>query len=368
MKTTAVVKRIMVVSATALALGCTAKPSAPASAPPAAAPAAPAKHAPAAEEIDPKVLKRFLPVGGSEAPAAAAPDKVALGRMLFHEKRLSKNGAIACSTCHTLTRFGIDGQTTSKGVTGQRGARNTPSVFNSATHIAQFWDGRAADVEAQARGPIMNPIEMAMPNDKAVIAVLKAIPGYVEMFAKAFPGERKPITMKNLGDAIGAFERGLVTKSRWDRYIRGETGALTATEKHGLKVFLDAGCMACHTGSQVGGNMFQKVGAVIPWPNQKDKGRAEITKSPADNMVFKVPSLKNISQTAPYFHDGTSANLHDAIKLMGYHQLGITLGEEDVNAIAIWMRSMTGEIDPAYISAPELPLAAGASTTLAKAP
>jgi cytochrome c peroxidase len=352
MKTSGALSQFLVISATASAwLGCKSKqPPAPAPAPVAIAPA----PAPA-DQIDPKVLKRFLPVGVEETPTPPDAAKVTLGRMLFHDKRLSRTGEIACSTCHTLTRFGIDGQTTSKGVNGQRGARNAPSVFNSATHIAQFWDGRASNVEAQASGPIMNPREMAMPNEHAVVAVLHAIPGYVEMFNKAFPKERHPISLRNVGEAIGAFERGLVTKSRWDRFIHGESGALTAQEKHGLKVFLDAGCMACHTGPQVGGTMFQKVGAVIPWPNQQDKGRAAITKSPSDNMVFKVPSLKNISQTAPYFHDGASANLHDAIRLMGYHQLGIKLADDEINAIAIWMRSMTGEIDPAYIVVPELP-------------
>jgi cytochrome c peroxidase len=361
------VQWVLVLSAATATAGCNSKQNTAATAPaPVATAPAPMKEParPAADEIDPKVLKRFLPIGVAESPAAPDTAKVALGRMLFHEKRLSRTGEIACSTCHTLTRFGIDGQATSKGVNGRQGARNTPSVFNSATHIAQFWDGRASNVELQAKGPIMNPSEMAMPSERAVVAVLKGIPGYVEAFSKAFPDDRKPITLKNLGEAIGAFERGLVTKSRWDRYIHGETGALTAQEKHGLKVFLDAGCMACHTGPQVGGNMFQKVGAVIPWPNQKDKGRAAITKSPSDNMVFKVPSLKNISQTAPYFHDGQSANLHDAIRLMGYHQLGITLNEDDINAIAIWMRSMTGEIDTAYIAAPQLPPGATSAKAL----
>lgn len=350
MKTSGVLTGLTIISAATAAVGCNTK-EAPTPPPIVVAPA----PAPPVEEIDAKVLKRFLPVGVAEAPAAPDSEKVALGRTLFHDKRLSRTGEIACSTCHTLTRFGIDGQRTSRGVNGQVGARNAPTVFNASTHIAQFWDGRASDVEMQAKGPIMNPKEMAMPNERAVTAVLQGIPWYVETFARAFPKDRKPITLKNVGEAIGAFERGLVTKSRWDRFIHGEMGALTPQEKHGLTVFLDAGCMACHTGPQVGGTMLQKVGAVVPWPNQTDKGRAEVTKLPSDNMVFKVPSLKNISQTAPYFHDGASANLHDAIRLMAYHQLGLKLSDEDINSISIWMRSMTGEIDPAYIAAPEMP-------------
>ncbi len=361
MKTIAVGNGLLVIAAMAAAIGCKSKaPPAPARAvAPARAPApvaiAPTQAPPSVDEIDPKLLKRFLPIGVAEPPNTPESVKVALGRMLFHDKRLSREGQISCSSCHALTRFGIDGQTISKGVNGRIAARNAPTIFNSPTHVAQFWDGRASTADVQAKGLIMNRIQMAMPHARAVVDVLKGIPGYVDAFAKAFPEDRRPITMENVGEAIGAFERGLVTKSRWDRFIRGESVALTAQEKHGLKVFLDAGCMACHAGPQVGGTLFQKVGAVVPWPNQTDKGRAAITKSPSDNMVFKVPSLKNISQTAPYFHDGASANLHDAIRMMGFHQLGLKLSDEAINAIAIWMRSMTGEIDPAYVAVPELP-------------
>jgi len=232
MTTTNVLKGILAISAAALAVGCTSKQSgAPASAAPPAAPPA-TKEPPAADEIDPKVLKRFLPIGGTETPPAPDAAKVALGRMLFHDKRLSRNREIACSSCHTLTRFGIDGQTTSKGINGKRGVRNAPSVFNAATHIAQFWDGRAQSVETQAKGPIMNPTEMAMPSEHAVVGVLSGVPAYVEMFTKAFPGERRPVSFKNVGEAIGAFERGLVTTSRWDRYIHGEREAWRATRGH----------------------------------------------------------------------------------------------------------------------------------------
>jgi len=291
-------------------------------------------------------------VGGAAASQTPAPDKVALGRALFYEKRLSRDSRVACNSCHSLTKYGIDGRPTSTGVDGQRGGRNAPTVYNAATHIAQFWDGRASTIEQQATGPILNPIEMAMPNEQAVVAALRSVPAYADMFRRAFPGERQPLTLKNVGEAIGAFERGLVTTSRWDRFIAGDSSALTAVEKHGLRVFLDAGCMVCHTGPQVGGTMFQKVGAVIPWPNQQDEGRSAVTKTAADRMVFKVPSLKNIAETAPYFHDGSGADLETAIHKMGLHQLGVDLEDADVKAIAAWMRSMTGEIDPAYIAAP----------------
>ena len=296
-----------------------------------------------------------LLMGEPAEVAAPDPNRVALGRLLFHEKRLSRTRQVACSTCHVLTKFGIDGLATSSGVDGLRGRRNAPSVFNAATHIAQFWDGRSPDVEAQPAGPIMNPVEMAMPSEKAVVEVLERIPQYVEMFRKAFPGDAQPVSLKNVGEAIGAFERGLITNSRWDKFIAGDSSALTVVEKHGLKLFMQSGCITCHAGPQVGGTSFQKVGAVFPWPNQKDQGRAEITNFPADRMVFKVPSLKNIAETAPYFHDGSTTSLEAAIRLMGHHQLGIELPDDDIKAIAAWMRAMTGEINPAYTAIPRLP-------------
>jgi cytochrome c peroxidase len=307
------------------------------------------------DEINPRLLRRFQPVGGADAERNPSPEKIALGRSLFYEKRLSKNREVACNSCHSLTDYGVDGRRTSLGVDGKEGGRNAPTVYNASTHIAQFWDGRADSVEQQATGPIMNPIEMAMPNEQAVVSALSAIPVYVEMFRRAFPDQPEPVTLQNVGNAIGAFERGLVTKSRWDRFIGGDSKALTAREIHGLRVFLDTGCMACHTGPQVGGTMFQKVGAVVPWPNQKDQGRSAVTGVAGDRMVFKVPSLKNIAKTAPYFHDGSASHLEIAIQMMGRHQLGIELADDEAKAIAEWMRSMTGEIDRAYVGAPELP-------------
>jgi cytochrome c peroxidase len=283
------------------------------------------------------------------------PNRVALGRFLFNDPRLSKDHEVSCSTCHILTKFGIDGKTVSTGFGGRQGRRNTPTVFNAATHIAQFWDGRAVDVEAQAAGPIMNPVEMNMPNEGAVVDALAGVPRYVEMFRAAFPGEAQPMSLKNVGEALGAFERGLVTTSRWDKFIAGDHNALTAHERQGLGLFVQRGCIACHAGPQAGGMSFQKVGTVFPWPNQKDEGRSEVTHFAPDRMVFKVPTMKNIAETAPYFHDGSAATLETAIRLMGHHQLGIDLPKDEVDAIAAWMRSMTGEPNPAYIAAPTLP-------------
>lgn len=283
------------------------------------------------------------------------PNRVRLGRLLFHDTRLSKNREISCATCHVLTRFGIDGKVVSTGFAGRHGTRNAPSVFNAATHIAQFWDGRAADVEAQAPVPITNPVEMAMPNEQAVVDALSVVPRYVEMFRTAFPTDEHPISLKNVGEAIGAFERGLVTTSRWDKFVAGDHASLTPNEKKGLRLFMQRGCISCHMGPDVGGASFQKLGVVYPWPNQADQGRADLTHFPADKMVFKVPSLKNIAETAPYFHDGSTINLETAIQLMGHYELGIELPKDEINSMAAWMRSMTGESDPAYIAIPQLP-------------
>jgi cytochrome c peroxidase len=283
------------------------------------------------------------------------PNRVTLGRLLFHDPRLSKNRAISCSTCHVLSRFGIDGKQISTGAKGVPGRRNTPSVFNGAMQVAQYWDGRAVDVEAQAVSAIRNPLEMAMPSEQAVVKVLSRVPRYVELFQKAFPGDQHAVSLNNVGEAIGAFERGLVTNSRWDKFVEGDRSALTVREKQGQRLFMQRGCIVCHAGPQVGGTSFQKVGATYPWPNQGDQGRVEITQFAPDRMVFKVPSLKNVAETAPYFHDGSASNLEVAIRLMGYHQLGIEMADDDVRAIAEWLRSMTGEPDPMYIAVPQLP-------------
>ncbi|HTB60647.1 MAG TPA: cytochrome c peroxidase [Polyangia bacterium] len=290
-----------------------------------------------------------------KASPATDPNRVALGRLLFHDPRLSKGQEVSCNSCHILTRFGIDGRVTSAFHGEQGGKRNVPSVFNAATHIAQFWDGRALTVETQASQAITNPVEMAMPNEEAVVAALSRVPQYVEMFHAAFPSDEQPISVRNAGEAIGAFERGLVTKSRWDKFMAGDRAALTAREKQGLDVFMQRGCIVCHAGPQVGGTSLQRVGAVYPWPNQADRGRLEVTHFELDRMVFKVPSLKNIAETGPYFHDGSTSSLEVAIRLMAFHQLGIEIIDNEVYAIADWMRSMTGEPDAAYLAEPQLP-------------
>ena len=208
------------------------------------------------------IFKALPPVMDSAANPITE-EKVALGRMLYYDPRLSKGQDVSCNSCHELNKYGVDNQPVSDGYKGQKGTRNAPTVYNAAGHFVQFWDGRAPTVEEQAKGPILNPVEMAMPNEKRALAVLDSMPEYVEAFQKAFPGEKHPVTFDNLAKAIGVFERKLVTVSRWDKFLGGDQAALTDAEKAGLNKFLDAGCQNCHNGIYLGGSMFQKLGLAI---------------------------------------------------------------------------------------------------------
>lgn len=288
-------------------------------------------------------------------PATVA--QVALGRRLFHETVLSNGHDVSCNSCHALNGYGADGRRVSFGSVGHIGGRNAPTVYNAAGHVAQFWDGRAVSVEEQAKGPVLNAVEMGMPSSKAVLDHLKASPTYVAEFHAAFPADTSPITYDNVGRAIGAFERGLVTPSRWDHFLAGDTGALTIAEQEGLATFVRTGCASCHTGAYVGGQLYRKLGLAKPWPTSLDSGRITVTKNAADLFVFKVPSLRNVAMTGPYFHDGSIASLDEAIRLMGRHQLGVELDSVAVARIHTWLGSLTGELPAAYIAAPQQPAA-----------
>jgi len=282
--------------------------------------------------------------------------KITLGRQLFYEKRLSKNQDLSCNSCHDLAAYGVDRRSgsgkTSLGHRGQIGTRNTPSVYNAARQIAQFWDGRAVDVEEQAKGPIINPVEMAMPNAAAVVSVVKSIPGYLPLFRAAFPGVGDPITHDNVGIALGAFERKLSTRDRFDRYMSGDKDALSPDEVRGLFVFMNSGCPACHTGPGLGGELYRKLGELKVYPSS-DPGRFAVTKKEMDRNVFKVPSLRNIDKTGPYFHDGSQATLLDAIRTMSEYQTANgKLSEDDVQSVATFLRALTGELPSEYIKEP----------------
>jgi cytochrome c peroxidase len=311
----------------------------------------------AAVTIDPVRLQLFQALPDS-VPTEANPlteEKVALGRMLYYESRLSKSQEISCNSCHMLDSYGVDGEPTSDGHKGQKGDRNSPTVYNAAGHFAQFWDGRARDVEAQAKGPVTNPVEMAMSSERDVVAVLKSMPEYVEAFARAFPGEKDPVTYDNMAKAIGAFERGLITPSRWDRFLGGDQSALSNEEKAGFNEFMEAGCQACHAGAYLGGNLYQKLGAAKPWPDTSDTGREQLTRNESDRMVFKVPGLRNIEKTRPYYHNGRVETLEQAVSRMAEYQLGENLTDQQVDSIVTWLKTLTGEVSADYIKPPDLP-------------
>ena len=295
----------------------------------------------AVTQVTPQELAAFsaLPANFFPEGKQASPELIFLGEKLFNERLLSADADISCASCHTLETGGVDGKQFSDGHRGAKTGRNSPTVFNAAGHTAQFWDGRAPDVESQALGPILAAGEMGMPNEDTVVRVLKEDPKYVEGFKAAFPGEKDPLTFKNVGVAIGAYERTLVTPSRWDAFLAGDQSALTEEEKKGFKEFASAGCGACHNGQLIGGQTFMKVGIAVPWPNQTDFGKFNVTKLEGDKMVFKVPSLRNSALTAPYFHDGSAKTLPEAVKMMAHHQLGKELTDTQAESISTWLGS-----------------------------
>jgi cytochrome c peroxidase len=352
--------------ALALLAGCNKEqPAAPAPAAP-EAPAAPAPTpaaAPAAPVFDvtavqqrAKAMFAPLPASMESATNPSTDARTALGRQLYYETRLSKNQDISCNSCHSLTDYGIDvrtpGAKTSIGHKGQLDARNSPTVYNAALHFVQFWDGRAADVEAQAQAPMRDPVEMAMPSDAHIAQMLKSIPGYAPLFAAAFPDDKDPITFANAAKAIGAFERKLVTPGRFDKFLGGDAHALNEQEAKGLAAFMDAGCMACHMGPLLGGTMYQKLGLMKPYPT-KDQGRFEETKKESDKFFFKVPSLRNIAKTAPYFHDGSVATLEEAVQLMAEYQTAAgKCSPEELKDVVAFLNSLTGDLPTDYIKPP----------------
>lgn len=265
--------------------------------------------------------------------------KIELGEKLYHEKKLSINNTISCNSCHNLDTFGVDNEPTSPGHDGTRGGRNSPTSLNAALHISQFWDGRAKDVEEQALGPILNPVEHGLKNSKEAMKKINT-PEYVKMFKEAFPKAKKSFTWKNLGNAIGAFERTLITHSDFDDYLKGDIHALSQEQREGLKSFIKVGCTSCHNGAVLGGNSYQKLGLVKKYPT-KDLGRYEVTKKRRDKYKFKVPGLRNIEKTAPYFHDGSIKTLEQAIDIMASHQLGKDLSRDEIKSIKAFLTSLT---------------------------
>lgn len=268
-------------------------------------------------------------------------EKAILGKKLYNDTSLSKDGTVSCNTCHRTDNFGVDNKEFSTGVKGQLDKPfNTPTTFNSAFNFVQFWNGRAKDLKEQAKVPFFNPIEMGLESDSELIQKVNANAAYINDFKKIY-GE---INIDNIMDAIAEFEKTLVTlNSPFDRYLQGDTTAISQKAKRGYEAFKNNGCIACHQGKNIGGNMYQKIGVFEDYPNQEVLGRYEITKNPEDKMVFKVPSLRNIAKTAPYYHDGSIPTLDACVQFMAYYQLGKFLDQKTVDDIVAFLESLTGE-------------------------
>jgi cytochrome c peroxidase len=302
----------------------------------------------ASDDVLERAQGMFKPIP-MNAPAIAGnpatPEKVLLGKVLYFDPRLSASSLISCNTCHNVGMGGMDFQETSTGHKWQKGPRNAPTVLNSVFNMAQFWDGRAADLEQQAKGPMQASVEMN--NTPArVVATIKSMPEYVSLFAKAFPGDKDPANFENMAKAIAVFEATLITpNSAFDSYLGGQEGALSENEKEGLKLFMNKGCVACHSGINMGGQAYFPFG-VVSKPSavlmQGDVGRFKVTGVKSDEYMFKAPSLRNIGLTPPYFHSGKVWSLKEAVAVMGSAQLGITLDRNEVNKIEAFLQSTSG--------------------------
>jgi cytochrome c peroxidase len=267
---------------------------------------------------------------------------VELGKKLYFDPRLSKSGFISCNSCHNLSMGGTDNIPTSIGDKWQQGPINAPTVLNSSLNVAQFWDGRAADLQAQAGGPIANPGEMAFTHTLA-LGVLESIPAYVREFKMIFGKDK--IDIDQVTAAIAEFEKTLVTpNSRFDQWLLGKKDALTADEQAGYKLFKDSGCVACHNGEAVGGNSFQKMGIVQPYKaTSPAEGRSAVTGKEIDRFSFKVPTLRNVEMTYPYFHDGAVNTLTEAVDVMGRLQLGKTFTKDENAKVVAVLKTLTGD-------------------------
>lgn len=269
-----------------------------------------------------------------------------LGSQLFHEPRLSIDGTISCASCHSLSTGGVDRLKVSIGIDNQLGSINAPTVFNSSLCVRQFWDGRAANLMDQVSEPIHHPKEMGS-NWRRIISLLRDDPAYLETFFTVF---EDGVTETNIKTAIVTFEESLVTpNSRFDQYLLGSQNAITDDELAGYKLFKEYGCISCHQGMAVGGNVFQKLGIMNDYfadrgnITEADYGRFNVTNNEVDRFVFKVPTLRNIELTPPYFHDGSIETLDQAVEAMMIYQLGISPVQEDIHLIVQFLKTLTGE-------------------------
>ena len=299
------------------------------------------------------------------------PAKIELGKQLFFEPRLSSTGTVSCNSCHNVMGSGTDNIRTSFGVHGERGGRNSPTVWNSAFLSVQFWDGRAATLEDQAKGPILNPVEMAMPDESSAVARIKAIPGYVQQFKAVFGGD-DPVTYDNIVKAIASYERTLTTpNSPFDRFMKGDKTAMSAAAQRGMQTVQEVGCTACHSGPifagtgtlAIGQGFFQRFPTftdneyVSKYRLDEDPGRYEVTHQEADRHMWRVPTWRNVALTAPYFHNGLVDTLDEAVRVMAKTQLNRDLTEDQVSDIVAFLESLTGEFPEQTM--PRLPQVSG---------
>jgi cytochrome c peroxidase len=288
------------------------------------------------------------------------PERVELGRALFFESRASVDGTTSCARCHGPSLYGTDGLSKPHGAHDKVNPRNAPTVLNAALQFSAHWRGDRRNVEDQATQALIGPASFGNPDYASAMGRIKGIPGYSELFQKAFPGERDAVTPENWGKAIGSYERTLVTPSRFDQYLSGNAKVLSSAEQRGLRTFMKTGCATCHNGPGVGGGMFQKFGVVEDYwketgSSEIDKGRFDVTHDEADLYFFKVPSLRNVAMTPPYFHDGAVNTLPEAVRIMAKVQLGNDLAERDIADIVSFLGSLTGTMPDNFRELPVLP-------------
>ncbi len=321
----------------------------------------------AAQAVDLRDMAKetFAPLP-STVPAVAGnpitPAKIDLGKALFFDPRISASGVFSCNSCHNLATGGDDNLETSIGHGWQKGPRNSPTALNAVLNEAQFWDGRAADLKAQAKGPVQAGVEMANTPENVVVT-LKSMPAYVDWFTAAFPEEQDPVTFDNMAKAIEAFEATLITPAPFDAWLNGDDAAMSDDAKAGLALFMDKGCSACHSGVNVGGHgyypfgLVEKPGAdVLP---EGDKGRFAVTATASDEYVFRAAPLRNVGVTAPYFHSGKVWDLNVAVEIMAELQLGEALTPEEATQVVAFLDSLTGAVPT--VTVPILPAETGAT-------
>jgi len=303
-----------------------------------------------------------LPASMPSPDNPMTPEKVKLGHILYGEPRISVDGTVSCVKCHPIGLYAVDGLKKAVGNNCKPNPRNSPCIFNAASQISEHWIGNRTSVEDQAKQALIGPPSYGMPSYEAVEKALKGIKGYEALFKEAFPGDRDPVTVDNFAKAVGAFERTLMTPAPFDDFVKGNAKALTAAQKRGLQAFIDTGCMTCHFSPYLGGQLYQKFGVFEPYEKYTksqavDEGRFAVTKNPSDRFLFKVPVLRNVAATPPYFHDGSVEKLEDAVVIMAKIQLGKDLTRDQTSDLVAFLQSLTGVIPEAALKVPVLPQA-----------